>query len=104
MSGWCEPRHRVKEAPGALGRRMPLIRLFQASSMGRMADAETPPGLDPKVLHREVVVEAATEHRGKMLHQARVHGFTFFSDEPETLGGENEHPYPLDYFTAAIGL
>ena len=72
--------------------------------MGGMADAETRPGLDPRILHREVVVEATGEHLEKMLHRARVHGFTFFSDEPETLGGENDHPYPLDYFTAAIGL
>jgi len=69
-----------------------------------MDDAETRPGLDPKVLHREVVVETSAEHVGNMLHSAHVHGFTFFSDEPETLGGENGHPYPLDYFTAAVGL
>ena len=72
--------------------------------MGAVDDAATRPGLDPKVHHREVVVEAGTEHLGKMLHRAEVHAFTFFSDEPETLGGENGHPYPLDYFTAAIGL
>ena len=69
-----------------------------------MEDARSRPGLDPKILHRDVVVEAVADHRGKMLHEAQVHGFTFFSDEPETLGGENDHPYPLDYFTAAIGL
>ncbi len=72
--------------------------------MGKSEDLETQPGLDPAILRREVVVEATGEHLEKMLHRAQVHGFTFFSDEPETLGGENGHPYPLDYFTAAIGL
>ena len=63
-----------------------------------------PPGLDPDVLHRVVTVEVETRHIDKMLHEAAVHGFTFHSDEPEALGGENRHPYPLDYLTAAIGL
>jgi hypothetical protein len=67
-------------------------------------DFETRPGLDPNVLHRGVVVEATADHLDKMLHKGEVHGFTFFSDEPHTLGGENNYPYPLDYFTAAIGL
>ncbi len=69
-----------------------------------MEDFESRPGLDPKVLHRDVVVEVTTEHLGKLLHKAQVHDFTFYSDEPESLGGEDEHPYPLDYFTAAVGL
>ena len=69
-----------------------------------MDDGRSRPGLDPKILHREVEVVANAEHVGKMLHRARVHDFIFHSDEPATLGGENEHPYPLDYFTAAIGL
>jgi hypothetical protein len=74
------------------------------NTLTRMDDQETRPGLDPRVLHRDVVVEATGEHLANMLHRADVHGFTFFSDEPEALGGENGHPYPLDYFTAAIGL
>lgn len=62
------------------------------------------PGLDPDVLERVVTVEAETTHIEKMKHEARVHGFTFFSDEPPHLAGEDNHPYPLDYLTAAIGL
>jgi hypothetical protein len=62
------------------------------------------PGLDPDVLKRVVTVEADTTHLEKMKHEGRVHGFTFFSDEPPDLGGEDNHPYPLDYLTAAIGL
>ncbi len=62
------------------------------------------PGLDPAVLKRVVTVEARTENVGKMQHSARVHGFEFHSDEPPEMWGDDEHPYPLDYLTAAIGL
>ena len=63
-----------------------------------------PSGLDPHVTHRDVFVEATAEHLEKMLHRADVREFTFYSDEPDSLGGENRHPYPLDYFTAAVAL
>ncbi len=61
-------------------------------------------GLDPNILHRVVTVEADTVHVEKMKHRATVHGFTFYSDEPSTMEGEDQHPYPLDYLTAAIGM
>lgn len=69
-----------------------------------------PPGVDPDVLKRLVTVEAATVHLDAIQHEATVHSqdgartFTFRSDEPPQLIGEDEHPYPLHYFTAAIGL
>ena len=69
-----------------------------------MAEERVPPGLDPDVLHRVVTIEADTEHIGKMLHQASSRHFTYHSDEPDTLGGDDEHPAPLDYLCAAIGL
>jgi len=50
------------------------------------------------------MVEATAEHLEKMLHRADVKQFTFHSDEPAGLGGDDNHPYPLDYFTAAIAL
>lgn len=62
------------------------------------------PGLDPDVLKRVVTIEAQTTHVEKMKHDASVHGFTFSSDEPAGLGGDDNHPYPLHYLTAAIGL
>lgn len=62
------------------------------------------PGLDPDVLKRVVTIEAETDHLHGMTHEARVHGFTFHSDEPPELAGDDLHPYPLDYLTAAIGL
>jgi hypothetical protein len=62
------------------------------------------PGLDPDVLRRVVSVEVETENVERMRHRARVHGFTFDSDEPPAMWGDDSHPYPLDYLTAAIGL
>lgn len=76
-------------------------------------DEELPRGLDPDVLERVVTVEVDTENLEKMLHRATVHGqrdgvsrrsFTFYSDEPAELEGDDQHPYPLDYLAAAIGL
>lgn len=69
-----------------------------------MDEEQLPPGLDPDILERVVTVEAETEHIRRMRHRATVHGFTFYSDEPDTLGGEDQHPYPLDYLAAAVGL
>ena len=67
-------------------------------------DSRILPGLDPDVRKRVVTVEAVTTNIGKMKHSATVHGFEFHSDEPPEMWGDNEHPYPLDYLTAAIGL
>lgn len=69
-----------------------------------------PPGVDPDVLERTVSIEAITVHLDGIQHEATVeakdrgHTFTFRSDEPPELIGEDQHPYPLHYFTAAIGL
>ena len=69
-----------------------------------MEESSILPGLDPDVLRRVVTVEADTEHIERMTHRAQVRQFTFFSDEPPPLGGDEQHPFPLDYLTAAIGL
>jgi hypothetical protein len=69
-----------------------------------MDERTLPDGLNPDILHRVVTVTAETEHLRGMTHEARVHGFTFSSDEPADLAGDDLHPYPLDYFTAAVGL
>jgi hypothetical protein len=69
-----------------------------------MDERALPDGLNPDILHRVVTVTAETEHLRGMTHEARVHGFTFSSDEPADLAGDDRHPYPLDYFTAAVGL
>ena len=63
-----------------------------------------PAGLDPDILERVVTVEAKTENIRGMLHRANTHHFTFYSDEGPELGGDDAHPYPLDYVAAGIGL
>lgn len=71
---------------------------------------QIPPGVDPDILKRVVTVDAVTVHLDGMQHEASVQSadesltFSFRSDEPPGLIGEDEHPYPLHYFTAAIGL
>lgn len=62
------------------------------------------PGLDPDLLRRVVTVEAETTHLEKMRHEARVRTFTFSSDEPPDMAGDDDYPAPLDYLTAAVGL
>lgn len=69
-----------------------------------MSESDILPGLDPEVLRRVVTVEADTGHIEKMKHRADVRQFTFYSDEPPSLGGDEQHAFPLDYLTAAIGL
>lgn len=66
--------------------------------------SELPPGLDPDILERVVTISVDLEHEDQMRHRAEVNDFIFHSDEPESLGGDDEHPYPLDYFTAGVGL
>jgi uncharacterized OsmC-like protein len=65
-------------------------------------DTRVPDGLDPRVRHREVFVEADALHLEKMRHLAQIREFTIVSAEPESLGGENQYPYPLDYLAAGV--
>ena len=70
-----------------------------------MTETERPPsGLDPRISHREVSLEAEVVRVEKMRHLATVEGFTFESDEPPELGGDDRHPHPLHYVAAAVGF
>ncbi|MFQ5691872.1 MAG: hypothetical protein ACE5IM_02345 [Nitrospinota bacterium] len=44
------------------------------------------------------------ENKEKMLHEARQGRFTWHSDEPPRLGGDDNHPQPLAYLASGIGL
>lgn len=70
--------------------------------------ADVPRGLDPTVTKREVNLMAVAEHLQNMQHRAMVshfgRDFVITSDEPDVLGGDNEYPTPMEYFTASIGL
>jgi len=37
------------------------------------------------------------------VQKVRQREFVFYSDEPAFLGGDDEHPAPLEYFAAGIG-
>jgi len=63
---------------------------------------DDPEGLDPRIAHRDVSVEVQGIHLDRMTHQATVGQFTVTSDEPPSLGGDDEHPYPLDYFGVGV--
>ena len=43
------------------------------------------------------------ENESKQLHRATQGNFTWHSDEPPRLGGDDNHPQPLTYLTAGIG-
>jgi hypothetical protein len=69
-----------------------------------MDERTLPEGLDPDILHRVVTNTATVVNLHDMTHEARVRDFTFRSDEPPDLAGEDLHPRPLEYLSAAIGL
>lgn len=69
-----------------------------------MSEDHVPPGLDPDIHHRSITHEAVTFNLQDMLHEANVREFVFHSDEPPDLGGQDEHPRPLDYLIAAVGF
>lgn len=49
-------------------------------------------------------VEVHAQHIAGMEHRAEHGRFSFSSDEPPSMGGQQAHPLPLTYFTASIGL
>lgn len=53
---------------------------------------------------RKLTKTADCEQMGKMLHKGQAEGFVFYSDEPEHLGGESNHPQPLSYIAAGTGF
>ena len=53
---------------------------------------------------RELTVTADCEQMGKMLHKGQTEQFVFYSDEPESMGGECGHPKPLSYIAAGTGF
>ena len=67
-----------------------------------MTETAVPEGLDPNVRHRDVSVEADAVHLDRMRHEVRIRDLTILTDEPESLGGDDEHPYPLDLFSAGV--
>jgi hypothetical protein len=67
-----------------------------------------PPGLDPNVTRREVVIEADAEALEKMRKEghARVRDsvYTIYCDEGANLGGDASAPPPLAYFCTSLAF
>lgn len=57
----------------------------------------------PKGVNRRTVA-VDCEHVEKMLHKGAREHYVFFSDEPETMGGDDNYPPPLTYITGGIGF
>ncbi|SVD49079.1 uncharacterized protein METZ01_LOCUS401933, partial [marine metagenome] len=49
-------------------------------------------------------VSVECEHLEKMLHAGKRDKFTFYSDEPPRLGGDDNYPSPLTYVVGGIGF
>jgi len=58
--------------------------------------------LPKEVFKSTVSVEC--EHLEKMLHVGIRDKFTFYSDEPPRLGGDDNYPSPLTYIVGGIGF
>jgi hypothetical protein len=71
-------------------------------------DENLPPGLDPNVTRREIVLEADAEALEKMRKEghARVREkvYTIFCDEGANLGGDDSAPPPLAYFCTSLAF
>ena len=71
-------------------------------------DQTVPPGLDPNVTRREIVIEADAEALEKMRKEghAKIHEttYTIHCDEGKNLGGDDSAPPPLAYFCTSLAF
>ena len=51
----------------------------------------------------QTTISVDIDNLEKQLHEAREGKFSWHSDEPPHLGGDDNHPQPLTYITAGIG-
>ena len=56
----------------------------------------------PKTTMQQTI-SVDVRNREKQLHEAHEGKFTWCSDEPPHLGGDDNHPQPLTYIAAGIG-
>jgi hypothetical protein len=62
------------------------------------------PDLAPERRRKVITMGTDVAALDKQLKVARSRDFEFHCDEPEWLGGEDQHPQPLIYLTAAVGF
>ena len=53
---------------------------------------------------RTLTMAVDCEHKTKMLHEGRRGEFVIYSDEPPSMGGEDNHPVPLAYVAWGVGF
>jgi hypothetical protein len=73
-----------------------------------MMKQQLPPGLDPNVARREIVIEADAEMLEKMRKEGRAkireNVYTIYCDEGASLGGDDSAPPPLAYFCTSLAF
>ena len=78
----------------------------QEEKYGRDAKRYTPvvDGIRVRDARKEANDYRGLRADGKMLHKGQTVEFVFYSDEPEHMGGESDHPKPLSYIAAGTGF
>lgn len=69
-----------------------------------MGERKVPVGLDPEAPTREIVYELQSKRLDGLRAVAHTEGHTFFSDEPEHVGGDHTAPAPLSYFVGGLAF
>ncbi len=77
--------------------------LFDRDHIARAYDAARE-RLRSDTAARHPLIRAKVRIVKDMLKEARTGAFTFLSDEPESMGGTDTAPYPLQYLVAAVGF
>ncbi len=67
-------------------------------------DVTKHPEFSDNVRGRLITMSATTRCIEKQLKVATERKFEFFSDEPQYLGGDDNHPQPLTYISAGVGF
>jgi hypothetical protein len=67
-----------------------------------------PPGLDPRIPRRDIVIEADAEALERMRKEGRARirerVYTIYCDEGAQLGGDDSAPPPLAYFCTSLAF
>jgi hypothetical protein len=69
-----------------------------------MTERSVPPGLDPTVGRREILIEADAVKLEKMRKEGHVRHFTVFCDEGAHVGGDETAPAPLGYLALSLAF
>ncbi len=68
------------------------------------SDVTQLPEFSDNVRGKLITMSATIRCLEKQLKVATERKFEFYSDEPQYLGGEDNHPQPLTYISAGVGF